>query len=80
MNNLKNNVIILASVLVATGVFPLLSSSSLTTNPEDIIESYEGNNAKYVDEVNSRDKDDIHKSCEESFLPQSEGGSILKNF
>lgn len=81
MNNLKNNVILLASVLVATGVFPLLSSSSSsTTNPEAMLESYEDNNAKYDDEVNSRDKDDIPKSCGDSFLPQSEGGSIPQEF
>jgi hypothetical protein len=43
---------------MASGVFPLLSSSSSsTTNPEAIIES-----------------------CEDSFLPQSEGGSIPQEF
>jgi hypothetical protein len=58
LNNLKNNIILLASVLMASGVFPLLSSSSSsTTNPEAIIES-----------------------CEDSFLPQSEGGSIPQEF
>jgi hypothetical protein len=83
LNNLKNNIIVLVSVLVTSGVFPLLSSSSsssLTTNPEDMIESNVDNNAKNNDEVNSLDIDDKPKRCGDSFLSRSEGGSIPQEF
>jgi len=79
LNNLKNNTILLTSVLVAMGVFPLLSSSSLTTNPEAMIERYVDNNAKN-DDVNSLDKYDKPTSCVDSFLSQSEGGPIPQEF
>ena len=81
MNNLKNNTILLAFVLVAIGVFPLLSSSSLTTNPEAMIESYVDidNNAKN-DDVNSLDKSDKPISCVDSFCHKVKEDQYPKNF
>jgi len=78
LNNL-NNTILSASVILATGFLVFLTlSSPLTTNAQKVTEGFD-DNAKYDEKLNTGNKDNMPKSCEDSFLAKNEGGPISQD-